>query len=401
MNLTQSNLSPRTDATAQLLLLLAREVLSPAQIERARVIAADVADWDEAVRLAYANFSLPFLHRHLPHLVPNGPPSFLAEIVRREVMLSAVQSLRTAAALARFHVSCIAPGKVAHVYLKGPALAATYYREPSLRASRDIDLLVERKYVGEIARSSLMKGSRILLDKSTFAMDDRDIDFVVRHSDVLSIVDSTGIHFEIHRKIEKQTSIFPAADVFSSAEQTVVAGQPIRAMEMNWLFCYIAYHHSRHLWSRLHWVADLHAMMAHPHFEAQRVMELAARLGLSDTVAAAISFAQLTDKPEAWDEHLGRTHGGSFLDACLRGLQGDSAFEAERSQSMFLLEFANSWQVDPGRRLGFWANSAWHRLAPTPSQYIRKRRSRAFEFLYIAENAFAITGNAVTRLRRR
>lgn len=403
MGSVDSHLMRRTDATARLLLLVARESLTSSQIERARDLASGVTDWCEAVRIAQANFSLPFLDRHLPHLGQHGPPPPLANTIRRLAMANAMHSLRILASLARFQERCVEPANAKHVYLKGPALAAAYFREPALRIYRDVDVLVAQKDFGAVAYRCLVEGFGILLNESegVFATDAQDIDFLIRRSDVLSVVDAAGVHFEIHRKIEKQTTIFPTNDVLASAETIRVAGQSVQAMEMDRLFCYVAYHHSRHFWSRLHWVADLHAIMAHPRFDADRVLQLSERLGLSKTVAAAIAFAHLTEAPETWDAHLGVTHEGVFLDACLRGLPGDQAFEVANLKGMFLFEFANPWQIDPRRRLGFWAKSAWHRLAPNKEQYLASRRSRQLEFLYVVENASSLAGNALARITGR
>lgn len=397
----------RTDPTAQLLLLLAREILSPEQIERARFLAGDVEDWNEFVRLAHVNFSLPFLCQHLPDISPAGLPPTLAPMLRQASTVNAIHHLQVLASLVSFHTNCIVPVRARHIYLKGPALATAIYYKPSLRICRDIDVLVARESFADVSNQCLASEFKIVLNKNEgiFASDPKDIDFLIRHSDVLSVVDKTGQHFELHRKIEKQSPIFRVSNVLASAESLKVAGQSIRAMGIDYLFCYVSYHHSRHHWSRLHWVADIHALISSPKFNVERVIELAKRLGLENTVKATIAFARLTGNPDAWGEHLGQSNEGAFLEACLRGLPGDSVFEMERGlkdhNHFYMFDFANLWQVDPRRRLRFWVGSALHRLSPTYDQYLKKRRSRAFEFLYVTENAAAIAGNVFARLRGR
>jgi hypothetical protein len=395
------NPPPRTDATAQLLLLLAREDLGAEQTERARSLACQILDWTELVQYAVQNRSIGFVHKHFEAALKDLLPGDLLSATRAVVRQSAMQQMALMASLRRFHTDCVASSGARHVYIKGPALAATYYAQPVLRPCSDVDVLVSADDYARVARASLARGDRFLFlsDPHEYATTQADIDFMIRHSDVIMTYDAAGTLFEIHRHLEKTTPIFPERKLLRSTQTIPVAGVDVATLTTAWHFVYVCYHHSRHFWSHLHWVADLHAMRAHGSFNRDEVLALARSVGLGPTVEAALDFAELTDRPEQWPAALGLTAGGVFLDACLRGLPGNSEFELEGWKDMFLFDFANPWQYDPRRKHVLWARSALRRLQPDCYQYAKKRRPKSLEWLYYLDNAAALSGNIFKRLR--
>ena len=398
--MTPGQISPaRTDAMAQLMLLLARETLDARQTDRAQALARQIEDWTEFVSYSVNNRSIGLVHKHLDAmpqgLLPNGLVAQTRAIARRIAM----EQMAVAASMRRFHVDCVGPLQAQHVYIKGPALAALYYRQPMLRPCGDVDILVSARDYERVARAALARGDRFLFpsEPPEFATDADDLDFMIRRSDVIMSYDSSGTLFEIHRHIEKTTPIFPERELLSSSRIVRVNGADVATLSTAWHYVYVCYHHSRHFWSRLHWVADLHAIQGHESFDREAVLEIARSIGLLGTVEAALDFAALTDKPEAWAPQLGVSPAGTFLDACLRGLPGDSAFELEGWSDMFLFDFANPWQYDPRRKYLLWARSALRRLQPECYQYARKRRPRSLEWLYYLENMGALSGNLLKR----
>ena len=390
----------RIDALAQLMLLVSRPILSAEQVGIARTLVGQITDWSEYLAFASRNASLPFLYHHARiHALLDELPE-VAAVVRIAAMRSVAAAGRMRAALRRYHISCIAPSNASHVYVKGPVLAARYYPEPNLRICTDIDVLVCKTDFAETARASLSAGYRFSIGHHplTFAVTRQDIDFIIRHAEVISAFDQELIHIEIHRQLEKTTPIFPDAKLLATSETIRVDGLELSTLSTAWHFCYIVYHHSRHFWSRLHWVADLHAIMADPSFNRAEVLTLASQIGLHPSVAAALSFAELTSQPERWNSELEQTPGGIFLDACLRGLPGDHAFELESWDVMFLFDFGDEWQFDRKKKLAFWRKSALRRLRPELTQYIKNRRPRSLEWLYTLENIGALSQNALRRL---
>ena len=390
----------RSDTTAQLLLLLARDVLPIELMPRVLKLCDGIADWQELFRLSANNASLPFVYKHLFALKPASIPEGLLQDLRLVAMSQTFKALKLISAMASFHRDCVKPVNASHAYMKGPALAQRFYKDPAMRSCSDVDILVAEADYASVARLAFQKGYRFLLDSKagTFVTDEQDLSFIIRHADVISMFDQDNIHFELHRHIEKTTPIFPVSRILKEAHQMSVGGQKIQTLSTAWHFVYITYHHSRHFWSRLHWVADLHALASHPTFDSREVLTLATEVGLRPTVDAAIEFARLTSLPEEWSTNLSQTPGGIFLDACLRGLPGDSAFEVESWDAMFLFDFGDQWQFDSNRKFLFWGQSALRRIQPNVYQYLERRRPRSQEWIYCIENLKILADNLTKRL---
>ena len=391
--------APRTDATSQLFLLLARDILSDAQADTAGKLVEEISDWNEFLSLSKRNAGLPFVYKHIYHHLRDKLPAPEMSEVKSIALRQMLASMKLTTALAAFHRDCLAPLDASYVFMKGPALAVQFYKDTALRTSCDVDVLVAERDFTRVARLALSHNYRFLFqtEDGNFATSDQDIDFIVRHADCVSAFNEDGVHFEIHRHIEKTTPIFPVDIILNATELVKVGKQSVKTMSIAWHFIYITYHHSRHFWSRLHWVADLHALRQHENFDVTQVRNLARQIGILPTVEAALAFAELTDKPEQWADVLGKTPGGIFLDACLRGLPGDHAFELESWDAMFLFDFGDEWQFDKTKKYSFWAQSAMRRIRPNEFQYKEKPRTKSFEWLYIVENMATLSGNLLKR----
>jgi hypothetical protein len=216
--------------------------------------------------------------------------------------------------------------------------------------------------------------------------------------DCIAVFDNNNVTVEMHKFLEKTVPIFPKKQLLRESQSVQISGRSMQTLSLPWHFCYIIYHHSRHFWSSLNWVADIHAMMAHEDFSRPQVSEFAAGIGLSPMIDAALEFADLTDKPDAWSDAIGSTSGGRFLESCLRGLPGDGAHEREMTGKMFLVDFEGEWQFDQSRKFTFWLRSALHRLQPTLWQYRENRLPPSLQWLYYLENLRNLSGNALKRM---
>ncbi len=395
---------PRLDPTAQLLVLLSRPTLSRDVRDRILALVDQIEDWRELVVLAGQNFCLPFAYHHFSELGLTKSHSSLMALLRPAALGLGIENLKWQAAAQTFSQNCLQPVKAKHAFFKGPALSAGYYPNPGLRLCRDIDVLVAENHFESVARKALDLGYKFILDIDPlqYAVDKQDIRFVIRHSDVIAAHDPTGFMFDIHRRVEKQTPLFPADDVLAAAEIVAIGSTSVSAMSTNWLFCYLAYHHSRHFWSKLHWVADIHAVSGSPLFNREQTLDLAGRIGIRRLVEATLDFAALTDVPETWVDVLGSSRlDARFLEGCLYGLPGDSSYEFQRRQHMFLFDFEGDWLIDHSKKHWFWAGSALRRLEPNLTQYMKNRRRAAFEFLYRIENFCVLGKNLLTRMRAR
>jgi hypothetical protein len=382
----------RQDATARLLVLLAKTTITPAQLDAARRLANEVLDWHEFTQLAAAKFIATYAYRHLSR-IPDALPASALEPLRKLAYGFALASLRTTAALVTFHRRCIAEGRVSYVYLKGPTLAAQYSQDPGARFCRDIDVLIAQRDFKLVLSRASASGYAVFIDfgQKARAMCKRDLDFLANCADVVTIVSEDGVIIELHRRLDKQSVDFDLVAAFATAEEVELSGLKIRTLAKPLHFTYVCYHHSRHFWSKLHWLADLDTMAQAPHFDADAVRELADRIGIRPTIEGALQLAQIISSPSLCDCEIDQhCLGGQFLLACLFNLDGDLELEQSLRKGMPFGDFASSWQIDMKHYDRFAWNSWRSRLRPTTTQFLRLRLPRPLHWLYTLRNAAAL-----------
>ena len=186
--------------------------------------------------------------------------------------------------------------------------------------------------------------------------------------------------------------------MIATAETVVLAGTPLKTLSGPQHFVYVAYHHSRHFWSSLHWVADIDAMLRSSRCNRDEIRAIADEIGIRPTVEAAIEFHELLSRPGLWGASVPlETGGGQFLKACLLNLDQNLDFEKQLRVGMPFSDFMSAWQISPGRQNSLWANS-WHRrMRPSVSQYLDNPHPPSLYWIYRVQNLFELARNAVLR----
>jgi hypothetical protein len=297
-------------------------------------------------------------------------PVSAMEAMRKLARAATMSTLRVAAAQIAFHKSCVARTGAQHVYIKGVALAQQYSGTFGDRFCRDIDVLIASKDFNSVLTAAVSAGYRVLLDddRSQFTLDRRDLDFLSRYADVVTLIGPDSIPIEVHRRLDKLSLNFDLEYAFASAEDVVLGGVTFKTLTKPLHFIYVCYHHSRHFWSRLHWLADLAAMIQSPDFDRRRVQELGDLIGIRPTIDAALEFQDLISRPGLWGASVPvETGGGQFLKACLVNLDGDLGLEVQLRNRMTLSDFMSAWQISPGRYNALWFNTWLRRLRPSVS----------------------------------
>jgi hypothetical protein len=392
------DLTPRQDATTRLLLLLSKVKLTESQENEVGVLAGQVRDWEEFTRIATNKFAVTFAHRHLQACAAGIVPTLAMEQMRKLARATALSVLRIAAAQAAFHRTCIQPANARHAYLKGIALALQYSRRLGDRYCRDIDILVASKDFGSVVDTAIASGYRVVLDGEggQFAETPQDLRFLSKHADVVTLVGPDSVPIEVHRRLDKLSLNFDVEFALTTAEEVALPGVTVKVLSKPLHFVYLCYHHSRHFWSHLHWLADLDGMLTSPYCDRERILALADTVGIRPTIEAAFEFHDLVSRPGLWGEAVpAETGGGQFLKACLVNLDGGLDLETELRKGMTLSDFMSPWQLSPGRYGKFWFNSWMRRLRPSVSQYVAHRHPPHLQWIYSLENAAALTKNGL------
>lgn len=308
------------------LLLLSRTKLSGTDADVARTLCPSVPCWDDLISIAERKYSLPMLYRNLINeRIFSFGEDYEANL-KRSAVSSLFGSLKATAALGKFHTDCIKPNEVAHSYLKGPALAARYYDEPGMRYCRDIDVLVKRESLEAVVRNALAKGYLVKTGSSKLSANpsEQELKTLLRFDPTITLVGSDGVPIEVHTDIDKHMGIFDPDLLMQNSTEVMVAGNPIMVPSTAHLFCYICYHNLKHTWSKLHWLADLCAIIEHSSFDLGEVTAYANTVGIAPLVSATREFEALTRQ-----QHI---HGinrmeldlaNKILHLCIVNLGGD------------------------------------------------------------------------------
>jgi hypothetical protein len=381
---------PRLDPMARLLLLASKVNLSPPQRQEARALAAQVSDWETLFQIAARKFVAPLLHRHLQVAASDVVPPPALERLRQLSRSSAMSTLRVAAAHIAFHKACIEPTGARHVYVKGCALAAAYYAGLGDRFCRDIDVLVSPQDFGAVLDAAIAAGYRACFDLDPYRPleSGRDRAFALRYEDVITLVGPDSVSIELHRRLDKRGLNFDLGLAFATARTVAVSGVPVRTLATAYHFNYVCYHHSRHFWSHLHWLADIDAMIAAPDFERRDVERMAGAIGIRPTIDAAIEFHELVSRSGLWRDEVPLTGGGQFLRACLFNLEGGIDLEKELRHGKLFKDFMSAWQASPSHMPLFALKSLARRLRPKAWQYVENPYPAPIFWLYALENVW-------------
>jgi len=370
------------DVVFKLLLLLGREHVSEDQEKYARGLLVQLKDWNRFMSLAHAKMVSGFVYQNLERI--GGVDSEILERWRQLYRGVALNALRVRAEMQAFQQTCIAPTAARSVFFKGPALAETYYASPSLRPSRDLDVLIPDEDFEAVFRAALEQGYWVAVTEETRPErpDEETCQALLKYSSVINFLSPRGVHVEMHRHLDKHTKLFPTEDLVTSAEDLVLAGTTYKVLPLDMLLCYVCFHNSRHVWSHLHWLSDLDAIVRNPDFDRGRAMEVARRKGLDQLVKACLEMHALVAAPWTWTEDQKQTPGGKLLSLCEMNLAGGLEVEEEIRTSLGWRSVPYKEFLSPKMQRRLRRRQAVHRLHPTIREYLEWPLPERWHFMY-------------------
>ncbi|TVP72652.1 MAG: hypothetical protein EA339_05825 [Rhodobacteraceae bacterium] len=348
-------------AEERLLLLLSRPALTPEQTATAFELCAQVTQWPLLITTSYRKFVLPMVLGNLSGLPPDAMQENLRKSMRTMSRTITSMTLQRLAAFDWFHAHCVLPAGVEYAYFKGPALASHLYPDPCARFFRDVDILVAAQDRLNLLRRARDLGCKLYghawADATELSLvDDTALEDFLFINSVPHIMTPQGLLVEMHTEIDYHTSLFDTRALLRGSMDVTIRGQPVRMLSDTEHFVFICYHHTRHMWSKLHWIADLDAFCNAPGFDRTAALALGRRLRIETTISAALELHDLASQGRHPSEFDRLTPGADLLQACLETLGGDleleTALRRRRKQRAFALGF--DWQPTPV--------SHWHRV---------------------------------------
>ncbi len=377
-------------AEVRLLLATAKPFLDKNQLEEIGALVREVKDWDFVAETAIRKFSAPYLRRAVSLIGSDVIPQRTVKRLKQFSERTNFKALKTAAAQLAFHKTCILPINARHAYLKGAALCIQFNGVFADRLSRDIDVLVEKQHFERVIHEAVRNGYRAVLTTNPlgYVKTSNDLKFVMQFSSDVGLVSPDGVLIEVHRRLDKKNFIFDAEQALNSTKAIELSGVKMQTLEPNFHFIYVCYHHSRHLWSHLHWMADLDLMLRSEELNHKKLQETAQDIGLHPTVNAAIKMHEILSNEASW--HRASPNGGleyDFLRACLLNLKGDLDLEYKLREKSFGHDLMSRSQVSP-EKLSQTRSTVWrNKFHPTLSQYLKRPLPSSFFWLYRVQRA--------------
>jgi len=308
------------DASLLLSCALRPELLARGLQER---LATEVADWRGFTDKASEDLALPLVHRSLPTFGNRLPAAVRAEI-ELGYQASAAQNLRLAATLFQLDAAWFAPQGMRFAVVKGIAIAARYYDGLAGRSCRDLDILVEPASFAATITHLVNTGFR-LCRPFDLPVDARDhASHIQALSDLnreITFRSPPGDLIDVHQSLDLTGADFPTAALLDRTQTVRIAGKAFPTLSTTDLFVFICYHHSRHNWTRLHWIADIGEIAAAPDFDREAVHIAAQRCGMEKLVAACLEMPGLLAEAVAGGKPDHSSLAGRMTAECLATLQ--------------------------------------------------------------------------------
>jgi hypothetical protein len=400
MSIPELNLSEQP-AHVRLQILFAKIRLSPSEVRRANALLHEVEDWPAFLDVAARNFNLPLMRRHLSMLDQSPVPQKIRDQLGAAANMTAFRNMEMISAQKRFQDACLKPLGVRGIFFKGVSMAAQYYPDLGLRPCRDIDVLVPKGTLGAILNKAVEAGyTPVSPDIHAVPLTSaRDINAILRFGGSASMVTPERAVIDLQDHLDKHSGIFSGYDLEAQVETCTIAGERFNTLPVAFLFNYICHHHTRHTWSRLHWLSDLDALCVSDGFDTEATLALADRLGQRGTVEASLELHRLMSTDTDWDDSDDLERGKTFLKLCILNLPGDLDLEKQLGLQMLGGEFMYDWQVRPElidrARRRWWLSI----FRPTVSQYARMPLPKALQFIYYIARPFELFYLAQKRAR--
>ena len=215
-----------------------------------------------------------------------APPAIF-EALSNDARAIAAANLRAAAELRHILDDFEAAG-IPVLFVKGLTAAALAYRQPLLKMSWDIDLLVAPENAPAAGKHLASRGYRRILPHPP-----ADLERWHRRRKELVWANDDGLHVELHSRLADNTRLIPCITVDLPSEMIEVApGIRLPTLARDELFAYLCVHGASSAWFRLKWISDLAGLIHGQSGEMiERLYEWSQALGAERAAGQALLLA--------------------------------------------------------------------------------------------------------------
>ncbi len=264
---------------------------SPARDAALGEMVARGVDWREVMRLAERHRvgGLVFAALQSAGVTPDPPVgqalAVLALRIRRQNHLAAIETVALQQALDQ--------AGIAARFFKGAALAQILHGSLDLKHSKDIDVLVGSNDAPALVALLEERGYRMWTPAPR--VEKAHWPALLRfHKDVAMVRPEDGMQVEPHWRLGWNPRLLRYLDAEAPARTVELPGRgAVRTFGLEDLFTYLCVHGIEHSWSRLKWLADLHALIAPlPPAEIEALYRYAERRRVGPSAAVALALCE-------------------------------------------------------------------------------------------------------------
>ena len=255
-----------------------------------RSLAENISDWDSVIALAEEHRVLPMLFSQLGSLgvaLPDAVQQRLQSEYQRNVFHSLANAAELIAVLHTFERE-----EIQAMPFKGPVLAASAYRDLSLRPAGDLDILIHRR---DLKRSATLLQERGYVLQTPVRDDGNPIlsDYYEYHFER----EADGMILELRWRLELTQPRFRrnlGMDwIWPQRRSTMLAGAEVPDMSAETTLLVLCMHGCKHVWSRLIWICDVAQLISSsPELDWQETIREAKQQGLWRALALGVLLAQ-------------------------------------------------------------------------------------------------------------
>lgn len=254
--------------------------------------AASVRDWQLFLAWVSRHGIDPLAYRNLCEASSSVVPDLVLDRLRIHQTDNAQNALLQIAEAARI-TRLLADAGIPSIVIKGPVLAQLAFGDPTLRASRDIDILVAPGHVKNADKLIIQAGYRRFAPDMELTLRQYEAYQQFRcqfgyYSEQLSVI------LELHWRLVSNTALLPldGEALWGRVDRVRLGGFDFRTLPDKEMFLYLCVHGSTHVWFRLKWLADVAALLHRtPPGFTDEVADRANSLGVGRSFHQALVLA--------------------------------------------------------------------------------------------------------------
>ena len=235
-----------------LLLTIARAELPAYEQSLLQDLLARQFDWDYLVTMAALHGLEPLLFHYLHNNAAAVVPQSIMQTLRNNCRTIALRNLVLSAKLREVsaHLTSL---QIEHIAYKGPLLAEMYGSDGSLRAYRDLDLLVPQAKLRAVRDALREIGFE---DRYGLTAAQQEASF---HSGFEHLFSSAGIDLDVHWRVvqEFKSRALDMSGIWERRTQARLLGQDVPALSPEDLLVVLCLHAGHHGWMQLSHMCDL------------------------------------------------------------------------------------------------------------------------------------------------